>query len=112
MERTEVPKPVQQGTTWSTRSWQLWLHALWTVLIVGGVIAVLISLALSKPGPDDCEGIGWGCNLYGGDAALFAAIFLVPHAIGLVLVGNVIIAVAGWLSGKRRAERDRDLRSD
>jgi hypothetical protein len=36
---------------------------------------------LSKPPPGQCEGIGWGCNLYGGDAALVAAIFVVPIAL-------------------------------
>ena len=104
MERTELPEPVQPGT-WSRRSRQLWFHATWTAVIVVGVAATSISLALTKPGPNDCEGIGFGCELYGGDAALFAAVFVVPLAIGLLLVGNGIIAFVAWLVG--RAHRDR-----
>jgi hypothetical protein len=87
----------------------LWFQAIWTAVIVVGVAAMLIAIAMTKPGPDDCEGIGFGCELYGGDAALFNAIFVVPLAIGLVLVGNGIIAFVWWLA--RRAHRDRDLGS-
>jgi hypothetical protein len=69
---------------------------------VGLTAAILITVALSKAPPGKCEGIGWGCNLYGGDAALFEAIFLVPVALALVVVGNFVIALGGRAVRKRR----------
>ena len=89
-----------------SRRAQRWVHGIWTVLIVGAAAAILIGAALSKPGPDDCEGIGWGCNLYGGAAALFDAIVVVPIALLLLLVGNGIIAVVGRLARKRARPAD------
>jgi hypothetical protein len=62
---------------------------------VGFAAAILVAAALTKPPPGQCEGIGWGCNLYGGDAAAFAAIFVVPIALALLLGGNAIIALVG-----------------
>jgi hypothetical protein len=81
--------------------WQKWLHIAWTVIVVGLTAAILITAALSKPPPGHCDGIGWGCSLYGGDEALFEAIFLVPIALGLVVVGNAVIAVVGRTVRKR-----------
>jgi hypothetical protein len=63
-------------------------------------------VALSKPPTGQCEGIGWGCNLYGGDAALFDAILLVPIALAFVLMGNAAIALVG------KAVRNRSHDSD
>ena len=81
------------------------LHAAWSVLVAGVAVAILLSAALSKPEPGQCEGIGWGCSLYGGDAAAFDAIVVVPIALAALAVGNVAISVVAWLV--RRSNRAR-----
>jgi hypothetical protein len=78
------------------------LHAAWSALVAGVAVASLLSAALSKPGPGQCEGIGWGCSLYGGDAAAFDAIFIVPIALAALVVGNVAISVVARLVRRRR----------
>ncbi len=64
--------------------------------MLGLAAFILIAAALSKPPPGQCEGIGWGCNLYGADAAAFDAIFVVPIALALVILGNAFIWLIGW----------------
>ena len=88
-----------------SRHWQAWTHAVWTLLIAGAAAATLLSVALSKTPPGQCEGIGWGCSLHGRDAALFAAIFVVPIALAMLVLGNAIIAVVAWLVRRESASR-------
>ena len=89
-----------------SRRRQGWVHVTFTIVVVGFTASILITAALSKPPPGRCEGIGWGCNLYGGDAALFEAIFLVPIALLLLLVGNAIIAGVGRAVRKKPNRRE------
>jgi threonine/homoserine efflux transporter RhtA len=56
---------------------------------------------MSKPPQGQCEGIGWGCNVYGGDAAFFAAIVVIPIALTLLFIGNILIAVVGSAMRRR-----------
>jgi hypothetical protein len=88
------------GVRSRSRRRQVIVHVVWTILVVAAAAFVLLSIASTRPKPGQCEGIGWGCNLYGGDAAFFAAFFVVPIALALVLVGNAIIAFLGWLVRK------------
>ncbi len=83
------------------RRGQARVHVIWTVVVVGAAAFVLLAVASTRPKAGQCEGIGWGCNLYGSDAALFAAVFVVPIALALLLVGNVIIATVGSLLRQR-----------
>jgi hypothetical protein len=89
------------------RGRQKWVHLVFTIIVVGLAASILITAALSKPPPGRCEGIGWGCNLYGGDAALLDAVFVVPMALALLVVGNVFIALAGRTLRKRANRRDK-----
>jgi uncharacterized membrane protein len=91
-----------------SRHRQAWIHAVWTLLIAGAATATLLSVALSKTPPGQCEGIGWGCSLHGGDAALFVAIFVVPIALVMLILGNAIIAVVAWLLRRRARHAARE----
>lgn len=58
-------------------------------LVSLGVLAVVIAVANPQP-EGACSGIGWGCSLYGWDAAGFALLVLgVPYA--LVLLAAVAL---------------------
>jgi hypothetical protein len=67
-----------------TTAWLLYLAMLVSALPLAALVAH------SNPMPDGaCSGIGWGCSLYGWDAAAFALLLLgLPYAVGLaVLLG-------------------------
>ena len=83
------------------------MHLVFTMLVVGLAASVLLAEALSKPPPGACEGIGWGCNVYGTDAAFFAALFVVPVTLMMLLVGNALIAVVARASRKRAHQGSR-----
>jgi hypothetical protein len=95
---------VEADVGWRSRRRQRWVHLVFTIVVVGLTASLLITAALSNPPPGRCEGIGWGCNLYGGDAALFEAIFFIPIALALLVIGNAVIALVG------RAKRRRSSR--
>ena len=62
--------------------WLLYLATLLSALPLGAIIA-----RESPQPPGACSGIGFGCSLYGWDAAGFALLFLgVPYAVGLAVV--------------------------
>jgi len=72
-------------------------HVVWASVVIGVVAIVLLAVAQTEnPNPaDQCEGIGWGCQLYGGDLAGFVAMFLVPIALVILLIGHFLILWRG-----------------
>ena len=78
----------------------------WSLVIVAATAALLLAIAQStKAQPGECNGIGFGCSLHGKDAAGFAAIFVVPVALALLVVGNAVIAFI--VSASRKNENTR-----
>lgn len=66
------------------------LYAL--TLLSAAPLAALVAWQTPQP-PGTCSGIGWGCSLYGWDAAGFALLlFGVPYA----LVLGVVLAALVW----------------
>jgi hypothetical protein len=61
--------------------WLLYLATLCSALPIAGIVA-----AASPQPPGACSGIGWGCSLYGWDAAGFLLLLVgAPYAIVLAL---------------------------
>ena len=69
-----------------TAAWILYLLTLVSALPLAAVVAA------TNPMPEGaCSGIGFGCSLYGWDAAGFALLLLgVPYALGLAAVLGVL----------------------
>jgi len=69
-------------------------HLLWLVVVAGTVALTLVHVAqVTKARPGDCDGIGFGCSLHGADAAVFAALYVVPIALVVLALGHTIIAL-------------------
>jgi hypothetical protein len=83
----------------------------WSLVIVAATTALLLAIAhATKAQPGECNGIGFGCSLHGKDAAGFAAIFVVPAALALLVIGNAVIAVIGWASRRDENTRTKSAR--
>jgi len=75
----------------------VWPHVVWAGLVVTVVVAVLLAAASTTQPDGQCTGIGWGCTVSGGDLAALLAVFLVPPAVIVLLVGHLTIwAVQRW----------------
>jgi hypothetical protein len=72
-----------------TSAWTLYLLTLVSAIPLAAIVAA------SNPMPEGgCSGIGFGCSLYGWDAAGFVLLIVgVPYALGLALVLGVLSLV-------------------
>jgi len=70
-------------------------------LVFHGIVVVVATTILVALGSRDrpegaCSGIGFGCQLWGADLAGFAALFIVPIALAVMLLGHLFIALFHW----------------
>jgi hypothetical protein len=82
------------------------------VIVVSAAILSLAIAQVTKADPGDCSGIGFGCSLHGWDAAGFAAIFVIPAALAILVVGNVIIAVVASAARNSANRQNESARYD
>ena len=82
------------------------LHWLLFATTLASALPLAAIIAAATPMPEGaCSGIGWGCSLYGWDAAGFAlVIFGVPYAVLLAatlvilsFVGRRAAPTVGWI---------------
>lgn len=72
-------RPRPSTSPWRAGPWVLYLLTLASALPLGAVVA-----AAHPRSPGDCEGIGFGCRLYGWDVAGFLLLVLgTPYALAL-----------------------------
>ena len=81
-------------------------HAIWTAIVIVPFLFVLISVFLTELGPDQCSGIGWGCELAGADGAGVVLIFFGIPALMILIVGHLVIGLAQWLRGRSSPVED------
>jgi hypothetical protein len=98
--RGHVPEPLpfdREPWPGPARRYVPWLLYLLTLLSAYPIGAIL---AAASPQPDGaCSGIGFGCTLYGWDAAGFMLMIVgIPYALGLAFV----LAVLGFLPWRWR----------
>lgn len=75
-------------------------HAIWAAIVIVPFLFVLISVLVTELGPDQCGGVGWGCELAGADGAGIVLIFFGIPALMILLVGHLVIGLAQWLRGR------------
>ena len=98
MPRSRIRADGVDMTWWHRPStpWLLYLATLLSGLPLAGAVA------LANPMPAGaCSGIGWGCSLYGWDAAGFLLVIVgIPFAVVLaVVVGLLSLAGRAWAAG-------------
>lgn len=82
------------------------VHLVWFLFVTGATAAFLIFVAVkTRAHSGELNGIGFGASLHGSDAAGFFAIFVVPVAIVILLIGHGLIALIG---GRSKGSDQRD----
>jgi hypothetical protein len=69
------------------------VHLCWAGLVSTIVAGLLLAAASTTQPEGQCEGLGFGCTISGADLAAFVAIFIVPIALAVLVIGHLVITI-------------------